>query len=60
MSVTAPMARRIDRRDPRLALPELVDVTVARKLWESLPTDCRQDHFNKSNRSLESEYVATE
>jgi integrase len=43
------IARRNDRRDPRLALPDLVDVAVARALWESLPVECRSDHFDKSN-----------
>lgn len=49
MPVTTPTPRRTDRRDPRLALPELVDIAVARGLWESLPPDCRRDHFDKTN-----------
>ena len=49
MPVTAATTRRNDRRDPRLALADLVDVRVARELWESLPDECRQDHFDKSN-----------
>ena len=28
---------------------ELVDEEIARGLWESLPADCRQDHFDLEN-----------
>ena len=40
--------RRV-QRDPGLRLPEMFDATIAEQLWASLPEECRQDHFDKSN-----------
>jgi integrase len=39
---------RSDQRDPDLALTELFDPVIARQLWESLPVECRSDHFGKA------------
>ena len=39
---------RVDQRDPRLVLAELFDPVVAVHLWESLPPECRSDHFDKA------------
>lgn len=40
--------KRLDRRDPRLPVSEMFDADVAATLWESLPEDCRRDHFDKT------------
>ncbi|MEG3626483.1 tyrosine-type recombinase/integrase [Streptomyces poriticola] len=49
---TAPRVRernRRDKRDPRLPIAELFSVERARRLWESLPEEHRQDHFDAAN-----------
>ena len=43
--VTEP--KRMDQRDPRLPVADMFDPQIARQLWDSLPAECRQDHFNK-------------
>ncbi|MFE5604132.1 tyrosine-type recombinase/integrase [Streptomyces coelicoflavus] len=40
---------RRDKRDPRLPIAELFSVERARRLWESLPEEHRQDHFDSAN-----------
>lgn len=39
--------KRLYQIDPDLALADLFDAKIARRLWESLPEDCRSDHFDK-------------
>ncbi|MFI5566840.1 tyrosine-type recombinase/integrase [Streptomyces sp. NPDC051740] len=49
---TAPRVRernRRDKRDPRLPIAELFSEERARRLWESLPEEHRQDHFDAAN-----------
>lgn len=49
---TAPRVRernRRDKRDPRLPIAELFSVERARRLWDSLPDDHQQDHFDAAN-----------
>lgn len=41
--------RRNAQRDPSLPLADLFDPQIARQLWESLPAECRSDHFDKQN-----------
>lgn len=41
--------KRLRQFDPTMAMPALYDRRIARALWESLPLECRSDHFNKSN-----------
>ena len=43
-----PETRRI-QRDPRLPVAELFDPAVAQRLWDGLPDEFRQDHFDKMN-----------
>ncbi|SKX63916.1 putative transposase/integrase [Mycobacteroides abscessus subsp. abscessus] len=43
--VTEP--KRMDQRDPRLPVADMFDPQIARRLWDSLPPECRSDHFNK-------------
>lgn len=44
-----PRPHRVDQRDPRLVLADLFDPAIARELWESLPVECRRDHFDKAS-----------
>ena len=41
--------RRVQRRDPRLPTSKMFDPAIAQRLWESLPPECRGDHFLKKN-----------
>jgi integrase len=41
--------RRPDQRDARLPMAEMFDPVIARRLWESLPEECRVDHIDKKN-----------
>ena len=41
--------RRPDQRDARLPVAEMFDPVIARRLWESLPEECRVDHIDKKN-----------
>lgn len=41
--------RRLHQFDPGLSLSEMFDVDIARRLWDSLPENCRRDHFDKTN-----------
>ncbi len=41
--------RRTERRDPRLPLADMFDPVIARRLWESLPEECRVDHIDTKN-----------
>ena len=41
--------QRADRRDPRLPVAAMFDAQIARRLWDSLPQDCRRDHFDKAD-----------
>lgn len=38
-----------DKRDPRLPIADLFSEERARQLWDSLPYEHRQDHFDASN-----------
>ncbi|MGW6505890.1 tyrosine-type recombinase/integrase [Nonomuraea angiospora] len=44
-----PQRKRRDERDPRLPLADLFSPSKAQTLWESLPDDHRQDHFDSKN-----------
>lgn len=39
----------MDQRDPRLPVADMFDPEIAQQLWDSLPAECRRDHFNKKN-----------
>ncbi|MBU4464739.1 MAG: hypothetical protein KKH75_02715, partial [Actinobacteria bacterium] len=39
--------QRLHQIDPGLALADMFDLTIARRLWDSLPEECRSDHFDK-------------
>lgn len=39
--------RRLHQIDPNLALADMFDAAIARRLWESLPKECRRDSFDK-------------
>lgn len=39
--------KRLHQIDPGLALADMFDLTIARRLWDSLPEECRSDHFDK-------------
>lgn len=39
--------QRRDQRDPRLPVADMFDPERARQLWDSLPPECRCDHFDK-------------
>lgn len=41
--------KRMDERDPRLPIAEMFSEQRARELWDSLPAEHRQNHFNKAN-----------
>ena len=41
--------KRQDKRDPPLPIAELFTEERARRLWESLPENHRQDHFDSTN-----------
>jgi integrase len=47
--VHGPAPKRTDLRDPRLPLGEMFDEVTALRLWESLPSECRRDHFDRAN-----------
>lgn len=42
-------AKRLDQRDPRLPVAHMFDARITAQLWNSLPPDCRQDHFDNQN-----------
>lgn len=42
-----PAPKRFDRRDPRLPVAQMFSPDKARGLWESLPSQCQSDHFDK-------------
>lgn len=44
-----PRTKRREERDPRLPIAELFSERRARQLWESLPEEHRQDHFDSAN-----------
>lgn len=39
--------KRLDEIDPELELASLFTPQLARQLWDSLPAECRSDHFDK-------------
>lgn len=39
--------KRLALRDPRLPVEQMFDPGIARGLWDSLPEECRRDHFDK-------------
>ena len=39
--------KRLHQIDPGLALADMFDPAIARRLWDSLPEECRSDHFDK-------------
>lgn len=39
--------KRLHQIDPGLALADMFDPVITRKLWDSLPEECRRDHFDK-------------
>lgn len=39
--------KRLHQIDPGLALADMFDPAIARRLWDSLPEECRRDHFDK-------------
>lgn len=41
--------KRNARRDPRLPIADLFDPAVAEQMWQSLPDECRVDHFGKND-----------
>lgn len=41
--------QRNDRRDPRLPMALMFDPVITERLWESLPLECRSDHFDKKS-----------
>jgi integrase len=43
-----PEPKRREQHDPGLDLAELFDPVIAGQLWESLPVECRADHFDKA------------
>jgi integrase len=49
-----PAPRRLDRRDPHLAIAELFDPSITQWLWESLPEECQRERFDK--RSMPDRY----
>ncbi|MGX1854062.1 tyrosine-type recombinase/integrase [Streptomyces sp. NPDC055299] len=44
-----PERKRQDKRDPRLSVAGLFSEEKARRLWDSLPEEHRQDHFDSAN-----------
>ncbi|MFD4791629.1 tyrosine-type recombinase/integrase [Streptomyces sp. NPDC058459] len=48
-SPRTPERKRQDKRDPRLSVARLFSEGKARRLWESLPEEHRQDHFDSAN-----------
>ncbi|WP_231158519.1 tyrosine-type recombinase/integrase [Streptomyces sp. CNZ748] len=48
-SPRTPERKRQDKRDPRLSVARLFSEEKARRLWESLPEEHRQDHFDSAN-----------
>ncbi len=48
-SPRTPERKRQDKRDPRLSVARLFSEEKARRLWESLPEEHRQDHFDSTN-----------
>ncbi|MFF4795617.1 hypothetical protein ACFY2M_39285 [Streptomyces sp. NPDC001276] len=44
-----PERQRQDKRDPRLPVARLFSEEKARRLWDSLPEEHRQDHFDSTN-----------
>ncbi|WP_121711915.1 tyrosine-type recombinase/integrase [Streptomyces sp. E5N91] len=48
-SPRTPERKRQDKRDPRLSVALLFSEEKARRLWESLPEEHRQDHFDSAN-----------
>ncbi|MFJ8545950.1 tyrosine-type recombinase/integrase [Streptomyces sp. NPDC093586] len=45
----APERKRREKRDPRLSVASLFSEEKARRLWDSLPEEHRQDHFDSTN-----------
>lgn len=39
--------RRCEQRDLRLPVSKMFDAQIAQSLWDSLPQECRSDHFDK-------------
>ncbi|MGW1982102.1 tyrosine-type recombinase/integrase [Streptomyces collinus] len=48
-SPRTPERKRQDKRDPRLSVARLFGEEKARRLWDSLPEEHRQDHFDSTN-----------
>lgn len=48
-SPRTPERKRQDKRDPRLSVARFFSEEKARRLWESLPEEHRQDHFDSVN-----------
>lgn len=39
--------KRLVLRDPQLPVEQMFDLEIARALWDTLPEECRRDHFDK-------------
>lgn len=45
--VTSREPQRNEQRDPRLPVAHMFDPKITRRLWNSIPVECRRNHFDK-------------